>query len=419
MSARHKGKPAGQPTASLIHSTRLHVVLYGMLLVATPFILLREFLQDAIGRISTYSIDLAGWNLPIVPAIALAALLVLLIALRRHVSWLRVLAGAVAILMIALAQQVADYYFDHNFYDLQQNWHYLAYGLFALVMYLDLKPSGLPAARIMLTTYLAAVILSTGDEFFQRHMSHRVFDIGDIAKDAWGVLIGIVFLHLAGERAETLRAGWRRIRRRRPADYLRHAPSLLVVLLIVTLSLLGVSSLLTEAVYGRTAVLLSLAGAAVAFLILHVSQFRWGRYAVLLLAAAAVITQAVFWHRHRDDGIVHHRPGLTVYRGVPIPLFDVMFFPDGTFRLVDKKEYFNQRDQRFLLSKRADIILIGSGSDGRGGRGFVDAAVNQFLFNEFTNDGTQVIILKSPEACRLFNKLRRERKHVLFVLHNS
>jgi glycopeptide antibiotics resistance protein len=419
MSARHERKSASHSTASLIHSTRLHVVLYSMLLVATPFIMLKAFLQDAIGQASTLSVDLGGLNLPIVPVVAIAFLVSLLLLLRRHLSWPRVLAGAVAILMIAVAQQITDYYADHNFYDLQQNWHYLAYCLFALVMYLDLKPRGLPAARIMLITYLAAVILSTGDEIFQRHMSHRVFDISDIAKDAWGVLIGIVFLHLGRERTEPLRDEWRGIRQRSPGDYLRHPPSLLVLLLIASLSLLCISSLLTEAAYWRTCILLSIAGAAIAFLLLHVSQYRRVGTTLLLVACAAALAQTVSWHQHRADGIVHNRYGLTVYRGIPIPFFDVMFFPDGTFRLVDKKHYFNQRDQRFLLSKRTDIIIIGSGAEGRGGRGFVDSSVNQFLFNEFTDDGTQVIILRSPDACRLFNKLRRERKNVLFVLHNT
>ena len=64
-------------------------------------------------------------------------------------------------------------------------------------------------------------------------------------------------------------------------------------------------------------------------------------------------------------------------------------------------------------------IVIGSGADGLGGRGFIKESAHQFIYNPHTQRGTQVIILKTPEACQVFNRLKRERKNVLFVLHNT
>jgi hypothetical protein len=108
-----------------------------------------------------------------------------------------------------------------------------------------------------------------------------------------------------------------------------------------------------------------------------------------------------------------------VYKGIPIVFYDVMIFPNGTFRLVDKKHYFNSRDQTFFMEHKPDIIIIGSGAEGLGGRGFVKQSPHQFMYNPHIQRGTQVIILKTPEACEVFNRLKRERKNVLFVLHNT
>jgi len=205
MPARRESGASWQARPGLIYSTRLHVVLYSMLLVATPFIMLRVFLQEAIGKLSISSFSVGEVTIHVIPAAALILLVSLLVVFRSRFTRRRALAGVCALLLVALAQEITDYYFDHNFFDLQQNWHYFAYTIFAFMMYRDLKPRGHAAARIMLITYLAAVVFSTFDETFQKHMSHRVFDISDIAKDAWGVLIGLVLLHLGENRPGSLR----------------------------------------------------------------------------------------------------------------------------------------------------------------------------------------------------------------------
>jgi len=397
----------------------MHVVLYSALLVATPFIMLQAFLQDAIGQLSATTFPLGPLKVPVVLLVALLVAGVLLARFRASLTRARIAAGLTALLMIALAQQVTDYYFNHHFYELQQNWHYIAYCLFAFMLYRDLRPRGLPEARIMLLTFLAAVLYSSFDEGFQRHMSNRIFDIGDIAKDGWGAMAGLVMIHLGQSRTAPLGEAWKRLRHRRLGDYFRHPPSTLLLLGVTALIFVGVSSLLTDYAYCGIALLLTLGGGVLFFLLLHLTRRRWARYALAGVLAAAILLQTGFFLRYRRENIVHHQYGLTVYKGLAIPFFDVLFFPGGGFRLVDKKHDFKSRDRQFLLRQEADILLIGSGDQGKGGNGFPEKGPSQFIYNPHTHRGTQVIILESDEACAVFNRLKAAGKNVLFVLHST
>ncbi len=412
-------RAAGVPVATGLYSPRLHVVLYSFLLVATPFILLRRFLVETIGHISGYAIEWGGRAVPVVPVAAGVVLLAVLVVVRRHITPLRVAGGVLALGLIALGQQVTDLYFGHNFYDLQQNWHYIAYGLFAFMLYRDLAPRGWTTAAMMLGTYFSALAFSTFDEAFQGLLSSRVFDISDIGKDAWGTLIGIAALYLWTTPANALPGQWRRIRHTHLRDYFRTPASVLALLFLLGFIFLGVGSLLTDSRYAGAAVLITLGLFAAAFLMLHVSQFRAGQ--VALVTVAVLVGGGLGWSAWTQRGslMAWHGAGRLLYAGIPLPYFDVLVYPDGRFRFVDKKEYFNERDQRFFLRHAPDILLIGSGPDGCGGRGFPDHGPHQFVWNRFTQRGTQVIILPSAAACERYNALRSAGKHVLFVLHST
>lgn len=406
------------PRLAWIHSTRVHVELYSFLLVVTPLVMLRSFLQQFIAKLSDYEFSIFGFHLPVILTIVTVLAVALFLWNWRRVTRWHLLAIGIVIAMDFVAQQVADYYMDHRFYDLQQNWHYVAYGLFSWMMYRDLAPRGWPLARIILLTVSLALLFSTFDEAFQKFVNTRVFDICDIAKDAYGSMAGLVIVSLGGSRRGELLAN-RRLRHPRLKDYFTHPLTALISGITFTLLLLVFGSLLSDADYLATAVLLAVAAFVFIWMVVHLSQFRIPRYLMIGLLAAGILTQAFFFLRHRHDGIVYNRFGLTVYKGIPIPYFDVLIFPDGHFRLVDKKHIFNAADRRFLYKQDADILLIGSGSQGRGGNGFPARAVSQFTFNPFTQRATHVIIMKTDDACKTFNRLRKDRKNVLFVLHNT
>ncbi len=417
MSARRAQESSAQ--TPWIHSPRLHLVMYSMLLVATPFLLLRNFLQPAIARLSRADVELAGIEVPVVPVLAAGVLIAGLIYFRAYLTRIRLLAGVLVLLLDALAQQIADYYFGHGFYDLQQNWHYLAYLTFAIMVYRDLAPRGVGMSRIMLVTFLLATSFSAFDESFQLGLSGRAFEMGDIAKDVWGTIMGIVLVYVGGSSPAALRADWSRLRHKALRGYLENPASTIILLTVLAFLFLCLASLLTEMAHCLLVVLLTVAGFIVFFLLFHLSQRRWVSYSMAAILLLALSAQTFSLIKHHADGIVCNTSGLVVYKGIPIPLFDVMIFPDGTFRPVPKKHSFSPRDRRFLLEQKTDIILIGSGVHGRGGRGFPEDAISQFIFNPFINDGTQVIILPNSEACQVFNRLKREGRNVLFVLHST
>ena len=404
--------------SSWIHSSRLHVVLYSLLLVLTPFVLLQNFLVELISKVSGSTFSLGDLDIPILPCLAVALLIVFVIIFRSRITRMWILAGAVAIGMIALAQQVTDFYFDHHFYDLQQNWHYMAYGIFAYMIYRDLTPRGRSRARIILITFFAALVFSAFDEIFQLFMSSRIFDISDIAKDVWGALAGITMIHMVGSRAHTLLANLKKIRQTTLRGYLRNPTGLLVFLFVLAFLFLCYSSLLTDSPYWYVTALFTAGSFVFLFALFHLSRFKPIKYGLISVLVALLIIQTYSLVRYHSANIAYNSYGLTVYKGIPIPFFDVMIYPDGFFRLVDKKHYFYQRDKAFFLKQRTDIILIGSGKDGLGGKGFTREKT-MFMYNPNIRKGTQVIILRTGEACRLFNRLKQEGKNVLFVLHNT
>ena len=388
----------------------------------TPFILLQKFLVDLVSTVSRASFSLGSLQVPIVPLIALVILVLAIARFRTRITRWIIAAALVVVLLDAVAQEVTDYYMAHKFYDLQQNWHYIAYGLFAFMMYRDLTPRGYSLARILWLTCVFTLGYSCFDEFFQMHMSSRVFDLSDTAKDFLGAIMGMTLLSLGGHPEEMVSA-WREIRTRGEKlgvrDLLGNPVFALAAMIVFDVIFLSCASLLSDFSYAAQVVWLSLLLFVPFFVAMFLLPRRWGRIVVLAVAALILVPLAFSRIAHGNEQVTHHRYGLTVYRGVPVPFFDVIIFPNGHFRLADKKHYFNPRDQKFLLQQKADIILIGSGERGLGGQGFAETSVVQFVFNEFLDRPSQVIIVPSAEACKMFNRLKQEGRNVLFVLHNT
>ena len=401
-----------------IHSPVTHVALYAMLLVFTPFIMLQNYLQRAIGSLSEFAVEPFGVRLPLMFTIAVIVFAVALIVVRKRITIYRTIAFLACLLMIGVSQRICDFYMGNPFYDLQNNWHYIAYAGFALLMFRMLRERGKSAAAVVKITYISALLLSAFDEGFQFFLSSRVFDIGDIAKDGWGVLIGLIVVFFVIDSGRTItRKGWD-FRRKKLADYPKSALSMLALAMIFNFLLISFGSVLTDLEYIWHALAFTSGAFIIVFAMIHLTKFkavRFGLGAILLLAISA---QTVSFLRYRSDNIVYNARGLTVYRGIPIPFFDVMIFPNGRFRLVDKKRYFNPGDKTTIFEQKADIVIIATGADGSGGLGF-EKNESQFVYNKFTKRCSQAIPMRTPEACELFNRLKKEGKDVLFIINNT
>jgi len=62
---------------------------------------------------------------------------------------------------------------------------------------------------------------------------------------------------------------------------------------------------------------------------------------------------------------------------------------------------------------------LGSGEEGKGGKGFPKNEVMQFYVNKVKKKILQVITLRNQEAVPLFNDLKKQNKKVVFILHHE
>ena len=401
------------------HAPRVHAVIYALLLLVAPFLMVRRYLQVAVGHLSRIELPVAELGIPVVGIAAVVAAALLLYRWRRLLTRTRGAAIVTGLAMIALAQQIGDHYFAHRAYDLQLNWHYLAYGIFAFVLSRDLSSRGLPPARIIWLTFWIALGLSVTDELFQLLVSSRTFDTGDIAKDVWGVLAGMVIIHGGDDSERGLLKSWRPLRKPHLRDYRQAPASLLLLLIWCGFVFLNVASLLTSIAYGELVVVFTVAISFAGIMVFHYSSRPRFRVAAIVTAGLILLLQGAICLRHRGTALASPRPGVTLYHGLPIAFFDAIIFPGGGFRLADKKASFNQRDQWYLLSHKPDVILLASGPRGRGGRGFPENTTSQFIYNIHTRDATQVVTLPNREALTMYNRLKEAKKNVLLVLHNT
>ena len=394
-------------------------ILFAILVVMTPFIVVTGYVQGVAHLFSHFSFELFEIEIPYLVLFALLALSAFLIWQRKKITLRRTAAVCFPIAMIAIAHRTQDIYLNMSFFDLQINWHYFAYCAYVYFFFRTFNARNMAQNRMILTAYFSAILMSLFDETFQNFMSDRVFDISDIAKDALGVYTGLIFIFFVTETYGTFSLRRNSLIRKQVRDYLREPPAIMLTLGVLTMSFILISPLFTESEYCWWGIFGSILLFFVIMLILHFTRskiFRFVLGGTTILIIAFLITVSVI---HRDDGIEYQRPNLLTYRGIPIPFFDFIIYPDGYCHLIDKKKYFRSQDKKFMLEQKPDIILIGAGSDGSGGQGFDVVQGTNFIFNQFTLKGAQVIILPTPEACEVFNRLKTEGKSVFFAVHNN
>lgn len=374
----------------------------------------KYYLQNLIGNISESHFEVMGHIIKIVPLLFLTFLLFIIIISLKRINYFRLLSFTFIALVIYLGQNISDFYIGQSIYDIQNNWHYFAYILFSYLMYRYLNSKKVVPAKIILFTFFAAMIISTSDEMFQLHMTNRVFDLGDIGKDILGSVIGLILIFFIIENGNIIRNGWH-FRQKKISDYLKNPLSLLFLELVFTIIFLSFSSILTDKPVRFNAIIISLTFFVLFFIVFHLSVYKSVRSILFGLVVIQLVSFAVF---SRKD-IIYNAKNIVIYKGIPIPYFDVMFFENGSFRLVDKKSFFRYVDLYTINKYTTAILLLGSGENGKGGNGLAKKEKMQFAVNKETKDIMQIIILKNSEAVTLYNNLKKQNKKVAFILHHE
>ena len=400
------------------YSTFTNMILFVLLLVMTPFLLLQNYLQAFIGKLSLYEFEIGEIAIPYTVFFALLFLCTIIVLNRRYLTLFRLLSTLIAFLLLIIGQKISDFYFNHSFYELQHNWHYFAYGIFSFIAYRHYKSKKKTDAQTIIFTFLTAIAISTFDEFIQIHISSRIFDIGDIGKDSWGAVIGMFFIFFVAKHGEIVQHSWK-IREKKIVDYFKNPFSMLILEAIFTIILLFISSQLTNIEYLIHSIIITIALFLVFFFIWHLSQRKLFKKIIFGILIIGVIVQGVLFLKYNKKDIIYNSYGITVYKGIPLLFFDVMIKENGFFRFVDKKHDFNTRDLKTIYHYSTDILLIGSGNKGLGGNGFPEKQMTQFVFNTVKMRPLQVIILKTPDACKKYNQLKKEGYNVLFIIHNT
>jgi len=395
---------------------KTHWFLYILLLVLTPFLLLQNYLQSFIGQMSVQSFEIFSINFPYTVAIALLLFITLIIFLWKKITSIRLIGWGIILFLFWIGQKSTDYYFNHDFYELQYNWHYFAYGIFAYLSYRMLSTKNISPQKIILYVYISAICISTFDEAIQMPLSNRIFDLGDIAKDLWGAIIGLVFIFFILENGKIIKNAWK-IRQKKIKDYLQNPISLFLLEIVFAYILMLISSILTETKYLFSAISISILTFIIFFIVLHLSQKKLYRNIFIILFIIFICIQGVSFYKYKDQNIVYSKNQLIIYKGIPVFYFDVLIYPDGMFRLVDKKGTFNKRDLNKIMSFSENILIIGSDENISGGRGFPEDSESQFIFNYVNKRGLQVIKLKNKDACKKFNQLCDEGKKPALILH--
>ena len=437
----------------------INFYLYTILLIITPFLMLQNYLQNAIGMASRAMIDLDFIKIPYTVLIAILILSLFFYLSRKIITKKRILYLGLILLFIYIGQKTSDYYFGHHFYDLQFNWHYFAYGIFSFVAFrrFSIKPK--PLYRILLSIFFMALLISTFDEFIQIYISGRVFDLSDVGKDLWGNMAGSIFVFFYLEDSKGFPNF--KLRQKKLKDYIKNPFSLFCLETIFAFIFLFVASQLTEKQYslpamlilltfiascllipdrknqaglwilwiGRTVLLLpiiiifplifiTLLFFIITFLLIHAGRNKIARW--IIRSGLLLIIIFVFCTSHFGTPSTKFvMPGYIKYNGIPLLYFDYMIFPNGSFRTVDKKEDFNVRDRQTIAQLDPDILLIGKGSKGQGGRGWTDIETTEMVYNTFEHKIYQIIKLPNRQACETFNRLKKQNKKVLFIIYNE
>ncbi|MBN2745927.1 MAG: VanZ family protein, partial [Bacteroidales bacterium] len=380
---------------------RTNLLLYSLLLILTPFILLQNYLQDLVGNVSNAQLLLVGIRIPYILLIAFSLLVFVLVKTRKLLNKHIFLSWTAGLSLWFVGWLTSDYYMSKPFYDLQTNWHYIAYGLFVLVAYNSLRNKYHEPAKLILQIFLRALVISSVDEIIQIYLTSRVFDMSDIAKDIWGTMSGIIILFIGHEHPEIIKT-FPKISESKFKDYLRNPLSIIILLTIFSFLFLSVSSLLTEIQYTINIIFITSILFLILFFIIHQARTKSGKRIILIAIGFSIFLLGFSFFFNAKQNIQHKSSGLVIYKGLPLPYFDIMFFENGGFRFVDKKSNFIQGDLLHFFHKTSNILLIGNNEAGTSSLGFPENLESQFMYNIHQKRVIQIIIQPSAQACQTY-----------------
>lgn len=391
---------------------KLNLRLYGLLLVITPFLLLQNYLQDAMGKLSR--LEVSGF--PIFVIFVIIALLLAAYILYRNYTHIRLWGMLIVIFLFWVGYNTSDYYFNHHFYDIQHNWHYFAYGIFSWLAWSHYSSKGNTIERIILYTFLMAIFLSLMDEIIQVFISNRIFDLSDVGKDLWGCMIGQIFIQVVIFNMKHLSfdSFWQKGMKK----WVSHGTYLLSIQLIFAWVFLNVASILTDDKYAGQVVFITLIIFLFLAFLFQAARKKPGRYVVIGIMAILIL-YPVIRLTTSEAKVKYLESNIVIYKGVPVPYFDVMIYPNGMMRPVDKKTGFNSRDKNKINEIGADILILGTGSKNIGGKGYQDQLRVEMQFNPIKKKMYQIIKLPNKEACKEYNRLKKQGKKILMIIHNS
>jgi len=409
-----------------LHSPIAHFVLYILILkVVLPLL--------DIYRTKSISIVFEELSVYAPATICLISIILLLWAVFfrkiviNKITLYKIIFTVIGLLLLILLDYVLNFYGKPNTRYVFCCCHFFAYALYSVLLYRVLWIYKISTIRIVLLIYISALILATIGEFLQTlpKISPGIFDINDIAKDGWGALV-ILFVTFYFTREGLFCPIKKQTRfQRNIKEYLKSPITLIILLSIFNLLLLIFSYLLTSPIYYYKLILFTCIIFTAVFLILHIIQYRTARRIFYVLSIIVILVQGFLFIKYRKENILFNFYGLTIYKGIPILFFDALIYPNGFFSLVDKKHIFNETDKERLLNLKSDLIIIGSGSNGMGGKGLCSNdkskhGKGECILNMNNEISTKIVILKTPEACNFFNRMKNQNdKKILFVIHNT
>ena len=101
--------------------------------------------------------------------------------------------------------------------------------------------------------------------------------------------------------------------------------------------------------------------------------------------------------------------GFTIYNAIPRPVTDIQVRSDGKVRTVAKTHDLGMENIRWLLDPLPDILIIATGWDG--------VTIPRKEIEDLT--ACEVRILKTREARKLFNQMKKSGRRVAIHYHST